>query len=242
MPMMITYFHMNDNPGALSFMDRDVVPSIREVTAPELLGRSLNDVESKHAPARLFVAGDANLLLATPRVSVVGARRASPQGLATAHALAAWLVGHSIVVVSGLAEGVDTMAHETAVASSGRTIAVLGTALSEVYPAKNRALQQRIIREHLAISPMRNRTMALLSDATIIVEAGEKSGSLHQGWEALRLGRPLFVMQSQLDDTGLQWPRELARYGAQTLEMTDLDTLADALPERAGGASSAFTF
>jgi DNA processing protein len=142
----------------------------------------------------------------------------------------------------------------SAIAAGGRTIAVLGTPLADAYPAKNRALQQRIMREHLAVSqfapgvptrpanfPIRNRTMALLSDATIIVEASEKSGSLHQGWEALRLGRPLFVLRSQFDDPELLWPRELERYGAQPLDLNDLEALVEALPERAGGISSALT-
>jgi DNA processing protein len=219
-----------------------------QATAQELLGRSLNEVEEKNAPAQLFVAGDVSLLRASPRVSVVGARRASARGLATARILSAWLVERGVIIVSGLAEGVDTIAHQTAI-DAGRTIAVLGTALSDVFPAKNRALQQRVMREHLAVSqfalgmpsrpanfPMRNRTMALLSDATIIVEAGEKSGSLHQGWEALRLGRPLFVMRSQLEDPALTWPRELERYGAQPLDLNEWEVLSEALPERAYGA------
>jgi DNA processing protein len=219
-----------------------------QATAQELLGRSLNEVEEKNAPAQLFVAGDVSLLRASPRVSVVGARRASARGLSTARSLSAWLVERGVIIVSGLAEGVDTIAHQTA-ADVGRTIAVLGTALSDVFPAKNRALQLRIMREHLAVSqfapgmpsrpanfPMRNRTMALLSDATIIVEAGEKSGSLHQGWEALRLGRPLFVMRSQLEDPALTWPRELERYGAQSLDLNEWEVLSEALPERAYGA------
>jgi DNA processing protein len=219
-----------------------------QATAQELLGRSLNEVEEKNAPARLFVAGDISLLRASPRVSVVGARRASARGLSTALRLSAWLVERGVIIVSGLAEGVDTIAHQTAI-DAGRTIAVLGTALSDVFPAKNRALQQRVMREHLAVSqfatgmparpanfPMRNRTMALLSDATIIVEAGEKSGSLHQGWEALRLGRPLFVMRSQLEDPALTWPRELDRYGAQPLDLNEWEVLSEALPERAYGA------
>jgi DNA processing protein len=195
-----------------------------------------------------------NLLVSAPRIAIVGARYASPQGRAASQALAAWLVEHGVTVVSGLAAGVDTSAHETAIAASGRTVAVLGTPLSEVYPAKNRALQERIMREHLAVSqfaagipsrpgnfPIRNRTMALLSDATIIVEANEKSGSLHQGWEALRLGRPLFVMQSQFEDPRLRWPREFERYGAQSLDLNELAALSEALPERAGGATSALT-
>src|SRR2546426_5543394 len=81
--------------------------------------------------------------------------------------------------------------------------------------------------------PIRNRTMALLSDATVIVEAGEKSGSLHQGWEALRLGRPLFLIESLLRDSTLSWAREMEGYGAQALVLENLELLFELLPERA---------
>lgn len=77
---------------------------------------------------------------------------------------------------------------------------------------------------------MRNRTMALLSDATVIVEAGEESGTLHQGWEALRLGRPLFLMESILSK-GLKWPDEMRHYGAEILSRENLDLLFELLPE-----------
>ena len=75
---------------------------------------------------------------------------------------------------------------------------------------------------------MRNRTMALLTDATVIVEAGEKSGTVHQGWEALRLGRLLFLMESVASDPRLSWPKEMIHYGAQVLSREKLD---EALPD-----------
>ena len=111
------------------------------------------------------------------------------------------------------------------------------------------------MREHLAVSqfasgtpsrpgnfPMRNRTMALLSDATVIVEAGEKSGSLHQGWEALRLGRPLFLAQSAVSASPASWPAEFMRYGAVVLSDDKLALLFDFLPERSGAEASAPSF
>src|SRR5262249_49709524 len=85
--------------------------------------------------------------------------------------------------------------------------------------------------------PMRNRTMALISDATIIVEARDDSGSLHQGWEALRLGRPLILMKALLTG-GLQWADEMVRYGAVALELQDLDWIYEILPERSGDEPS----
>jgi DNA processing protein len=181
---------------------------VRTMTPEELLG-PLNEVERTHAPTRLFVAGDVALLRHGSRVSVVGSRAVSPEGATRARSLTKALVKRGIIVVSGLAAGVDTVAHETAVSEGGRTVAVLGTPLEETFPAKNRALQARLMREQLVVSqfaagaptqrknfPMRTRTMALITDATVIVEAGAQSGTLHQGWEALRLGRLLFLMES----------------------------------------------
>jgi DNA processing protein len=218
----------------------------------DLLG-PLNDVERENAPERLYVAGARTLLKLGTRVSIVGYRKASPIGLKRARRLARSLAEHGVVVVSGLAEGIDTAAHEAAMAvPNGRTIAVLGTPLDRTYPAKNRALQRRIMEEHLAISqypvghpilkgnfPRRNRTMALITDATVIVEAGETSGSLSQGWEALRLGRPLFIMKS-VAESGLKWPAEMRRYGADLL--SDPDDLLDVLPTDVGGSLASLSF
>lgn len=84
--------------------------------------------------------------------------------------------------------------------------------------------------------------MALLSDATVIVEAGEGSGSLHQGWEALRLGRALFLSEALLRDSSLSWPSEMERYGAQGLVLENLELLFEFLPERARGEATELAF
>lgn len=212
--------------------------------SPEQLLGNLNEVERKNAPERLFIAGDVGLLRRGPRVSIVGSRKVSEEGVRRARALTKALVGRHAIIVSGLAEGIDTVAHETTIELGGKTIAVLGTPLNKVFPAKNRPLQDLIMREHLAISqfppgyppgrrsfPMRNRTMALLTDATVIVEAGERSGTLHQGWEALRLGRLLFLMESVARNPRLSWPAEMIRYGAQVLDRDNLDEVLANLPE-----------
>ena len=111
------------------------------------------------------------------------------------------------------------------------------------------------MREHLAISqfapgtpalrgnfPRRNRTMALFSDATVIVAAGEKSGSLHQGWEALRLGRPLFLFESLLRDRSQPWATEMERYGARALDPENLEPFIDSLPELTRGEAAELAF
>jgi DNA processing protein len=155
--------------------------------------------------------------------------------------IASTLAGENVVIVSGLAEGIDTSAHKATITSGGRTIAVLGTPLDKVYPRKNLELQQEIMQNHLALSQfprghpttpkdfvLRNRTMALISDATIIVEAGETSGSLHQGWEALRLGRSLFIWKSIMKNPELTWPDKMLQYGA--IELSDPRDVLEALP------------
>jgi DNA processing protein len=197
---------------------------------PEQLLGPLNDVEQKFAPKRLYVTGVMEIPLPTPRAAIVGSRKPSTDGLEAAREIARNLVRSHVIIVSGLAEGIDTAAHTTAIKEGGRTIAVLGTPLNRVYPWSNFELQEIIKRDHLAISEFsigqptvpehfvfRNRTMALISNATIIVEAKDDSGSLHQGWEALRLGRPLFIWKSVLDDQSLIVPKKMLEYGAMKL-------------------------
>ncbi|MFY9343448.1 MAG: DNA-processing protein DprA [Planctomycetota bacterium] len=203
-----------------------------------------NEQEKKHAPREIYLAGNADLLRAGPCVAIVGSRQASAQGLDRARKLAALLVQQNVIVVSGLAAGIDTAAHETAIQCGGRTIAVLGTPLNECFPAQNALLQQRIMREHLAVSqfapgtavgkhtfPMRNRTMALIADATVIIEANDQSGTINLGWEALRLGRPLWIAASMFSRPGVTFPEKLGFYGAEALTDETLPRLLSLLPE-----------
>lgn len=212
-----------------------------EVFLPEALLGPLNDVERKHAPTEFFFAGDTTLLRLS-KVSIVGTRNPSPVGIELTEELVRAFCLNHICIVSGLAAGIDTVAHKTAIAEAGRTIAVIGTPLDQVYPRANRSLQQQIMKEHLAVSqfapgsavtrknfPLRNRTMALISDATLIIEASEKSGTEHQGWEALRLGRPLFVT-GLLAKRRLPWVEKLIHYGATILPDNDISVILDAIP------------
>lgn len=209
----------------------------------ELLGRSLNDIEARFAPKTLHVSGPMKIPLPRPRVSIVGSREASPEGLRTARRIAETLSKRGVVIVSGLAKGIDAAAHKGAIESGGKTIAVLGTPLNRFYPYENTELQRQVMKQHLAISqfdvgkpvtrsnfPIRNRTMALIADATIIVEAGETSGSLSQGWETLRLGRLLFIWKT-LFESRLSWPKEMTRFGA--MRLTETKDIFEHLPSNA---------
>jgi DNA processing protein len=218
------------------------VADFESITPAEILG-DLNDVEAKCAPRNLFIRGNRDLLERGPRVSVVGSREASPDGLKRAAVLSKALCRRGIIVVSGLAAGIDRAAHQAALDAGGDTIAVLGTPLDQFYPKENRGLQERIGAEQLLVSqfpfgypvtqknfPIRNRTMALLTDATVIVEAGERSGTLHQGWEALRLGRLLFVLESVARDRSLTWPKKMINHGAQVLTKENLAVTVKNIP------------
>jgi DNA processing protein len=227
--------------GSLTFMG--------PLTATEALG-PLNAVEARHAPKQLWLEGDRGLLSRHPRVAVIGTRSPTRDGIARARKLVRGLVEHRAVVVSGLAAGIDTVAHLEAIERGGRTIAVIGTPLEQAYPSENARLQRRIATEHLVVSefapgspvqkknfPIRNRTMALVSDASVIVEAGPTSGTVSQGWEALRLGRPLFLLQSLVHGP-LAWPKEMLAYGAMPL--VRLDDLLEYLPAEHRFAAAPF--
>lgn len=171
-------------------------------------------------------------LVETPSVAVVGTREPTDDGRARARKLVRALVEDGRTVVSGLAAGIDTVAHTTAIEAGGQTIAVIGTPLGSYYPPENRELQDRIAREYLLISqvpvfrhsqqspqlnrfffPDRNHTMSALTEATVIVEAGETSGSLIQARAAIDQGRKLFVLESCFN-RGLTWPEKLLERGA----------------------------
>ena len=181
----------------------------------------------------LYFLGSWELAEAPRRVAVVGTRQVSPEGAARTRKLVRALVEHDFTIVSGLAQGVDTIAHQTAIEAGGRTIAVLGTPISEVYPKENKVLQRRMAEEFLVVSqvpvlryraqgpngnklffPERNKTMSALTEATIIVEASETSGTLIQAKAALDQGRKLFILDSNFANPSIKWPAKFEKLGA----------------------------
>lgn len=197
-----------------------------EIEYPERLRQATHPVEL------LYYQGNWDLVH-TRSVAVVGTRDPSPEGRARTRKLVKALVSDGFTIISGLARGVDTEAHQAAIEAGGRTIAVLGTPLDSTYPPENAELQSMIAREHLVVSqvpieryaaqnprtnrfffPERNKTMSALSEATIIVEAGETSGTLVQAREALKQGRSLFILNSAFDDKRLTWPARFEKLGA----------------------------
>jgi DNA processing protein len=201
------------NRVSLSELLRETNRGEIEEARLDLLRRNAGDGD-----VQVYYAGD-RALLCGPCVSVVGTREVSEEGHFRARRVARDLAQAGIVVVSGLAKGVDTAAHTAAMEYGGRTVAVLGTPLDKAYPAENSKLLERIWRDHLALSPFqigqpvykgnfpaRNRVMAAVTDATVIIEASDTSGTLHQAAECQRLGRWLFIAQSVAEDPRLKWP------------------------------------
>lgn len=224
------------------------------VTPNELIG-PLNDIEEKYAPSELFVVGDKSFVHDNRCVSIIGTRKPSKKGIETTQQIVKFLVKNDVVIVSGLAKGIDTEAHKTSIENGGKTVAVIGTPLDQFYPFENKELQLKLMNEHLVISqfkkggriypsnfPTRNRTMALISQASIIIEAGEKSGTMHQGWEALRLGRQLFILDEIVNNKDLSWPSKLIEYGAEILYLKNLETILEYLPEKMCGAIECVKF
>ncbi|MGQ0840516.1 DNA-processing protein DprA [Actinokineospora sp.] len=187
----------------LTFADHDYPVQLREV---------------HQFPPVIFARG--TLRADDVGVCVVGARTASSTGLSNAAQIARLLVERDLTVISGLAAGLDTAAHVSALDHGGRTVAVIGTGIERHYPAANRDLQNRIATNGLVLSqfwpdapptkssfPMRNATMSAYGRATVIVEAGEKSGARIQARTAVAHGRPVILMDSVA--LGTQWGRAL---------------------------------
>jgi DNA processing protein len=190
----------------------------------------LND--ARH-PLRVFYYQGDWELAHLPSVAVVGTRQPTEAAIRRTQYLVKKLVEDKFVIVSGLAKGIDTAAHAAAIDRGGHTIAVIGTPLNCYYPLENRSLQEKIAREHLLISqvpfsryskqtyhknrfffPERNITMSALTSATIVVEAGETSGTLIQVKAALAQGRKLFILESNFTNPSLSWPKKFQEQGA----------------------------
>ena len=195
-----------------------------------------------------YYLGDWDLAY-SPSVAIVGARKASKDGLNRAYRLAKLLVEDGYTVVSGLAAGIDRVAHEAAIEFGGNTIAVLGTPLSEKYPKGNADLQTHIAQKHLVVSqvpflyhnlltdyrvksrffPERNITMSALTQATVIVEASDTSGTLYQARAAIAQGRKLFIMDSCFKRSDLKWPEQYLAKGA--IRVSDYEDVVKHLPK-----------
>lgn len=202
---------LHSGVGVVTLQDEDYPGNLRQVDDP---------------PPVLYVRGT---LCASDEIAValVGTRRATSYGREVTHNLAGDLARNGVTVVSGLALGIDTIAHQAALENGGRTLAVLGSGVDQIYPPQNRQLAEAIVRQGALISdyplgtrptannfPPRNRIISGLSRNVVIVEAGQQSGALITAQFAAEQGRDLFAVPGSILHPGSAGCNELIRDGA----------------------------
>lgn len=185
-------------------------------------GYPTNLLGGRDRPKELWIRGEV-LPQDQRAIAIVGSRACSRNGVLRTVRLARELVGCGFTIVSGLAKGIDAAAHRTALDADGRTLAVVGTGLHTVYPAENRDLHDRILDQGAVLSQfppsfggfpggrhflMRNVTLVTMSLGTVVVEAGQRSGSRHAANSAIAQGRPLFLLRSLVD--AQSWATQMA--------------------------------
>lgn len=186
-------------------------------------------------PLMLYYKGDI-ALTSHHILGVVGPRQHSQYAIAAMNKLIPNIIKHKVVVVSGLAKGVDTLAHKHTISENGSTIAVIGTGINQHYPSSNKLLQQYIAKNHLLISeypphiharkhhfPDRNRIIAGLSRGVLVVEAKERSGSLITGNRALEEGRDVFSVPGDITSSYSAGTNQLIKLGA--IPVTDVQDI-----------------
>jgi len=211
--------------------------------------------EIQNPPEKLYVLGNlpSEPLANRPKIAIVGTRKATAQGRLLAKEIARKLTELGVIIVSGLAMGIDTSAHEGAVKAGGQTIAVLANGLDTIYPRQNENLAKKIleldgaiISEYPTNTPSfpnqfleRNRIISGLSIATIIIEAPERSGSLATANWAVEQGREVFVFPGPIDHPNYRGSHKLIRDGARLIGsiedlLEDLDNCGS-MPTSTGG-------
>ncbi len=186
-----------------------------------------------NSPPGLFIRGNPELL-SRPMLAMVGARRPTSYGLSVARKFGREISEAGVVVVSGLARGIDAAAHEGALAGGGSTLAVLGCGVDVFYPRENKNLMEKIIREGAVISefppasepqswhfPVRNRLISGLSRAVLVVEASARSGSLITADLALEQGRDVMAVPGNINSALSLGTNNLIRQGATIVTSVD---------------------
>ncbi|MCK4753917.1 MAG: DNA-processing protein DprA, partial [Calditrichia bacterium] len=185
------------------------------------------------APVILFYIGDISVLK-TDAIGVVGTRNPSEYGKMVTEKICHDLVKYNLTIVSGLARGIDTVAHRTVVKNGGKTVAVLGCGLDQIYPPENKNLAKHIIENGVIISeyrigtipdpvnfPKRNRIISGLSLGVLVSEAGEKSGALITAFQALDQNREVFAIPGPISSRKSIGTNQLIKQGAKLVQETD---------------------
>lgn len=208
-----------------------------------------NLLNGDDAPPLLYIRGNTALLNHHPSVAIVGSRNATIAGRKITSRMAFDLTENHVLVISGMARGIDAASHKGALYAKnqkGPTVAVLGTGIDKIYPAENEALYYQIAAQGLLVSelpmgtiaqssnfPRRNRIVAGLADTTVVAEATEKSGSLITAQLANRMGKPIFAVPGSPGEARSEGPNFLLRHGALWAESAAdiLKSLGDRIPE-----------
>jgi len=206
------------NHHILTLSHKNYPPLLKEISVP---------------PPVLFVIGESSLL-SWPQIAIVGSRNPSTLGEKTAHSFAASLAKAGLCITSGMALGIDAASHQASLANRGKTIAVTGTGLDRVYPARHKQLAHNISRNGAIISefvlgsapkanhfPRRNRIISGLSLGTLVVEAAKRSGSLITARHALEEGREVFAIPGSIHNPLARGCNELIRQGAKLVETAE---------------------
>jgi len=200
-------------------------------------------------PPYIYVRG--NLNKDDVNVAIVGSRAASTYGKYTTERISRELAQKGVTIVSGMARGIDSAAHRGALSAHGRTVAVLGSGLDVIYPPENDKLYNDIIKNGAVVSeyppgtpplasnfPARNRIISGMSYGVVVVEAGEKSGSLITAKLALEQGREVFAVPGSIDSAGSRGTNKLIKQGAKLIENTE-DILEEIMPQIEVSAAAA---
>lgn len=208
----------------ITYFDDNYPPMLKEISQP---------------PWCLFLKGNSSLLSMTGKLAIVGSRQSTSYGKNTLEHILPALVEKKIVIVSGLAKGIDALAHQTALELGGHTIAVIAGGFNHLYPKENQKLACRIMMNNLIISeyppdtkpikwqfPARNRIISGLCNGTLLIEAKRKSGSLITANYAVQEGREVFAVPGSIFSPFSEGTNELIQQGAK-LVMSGEDIIVE---------------
>lgn len=202
-----------DDISVISIFDKEYPKMLKEIYQP---------------PWLLFAKGDIGLLNMSPKLAVVGSRQATQYGRNSIRLIFPELIKNGVVIVSGLAKGIDSLAHEQAIKNGGKTIAVIAGGIYHIYPKENMGLAEEIMKSQLIVSEYppdtkperwhflaRNRIISGLSNGTFIIEAKRKSGSLITANYAVNEGRDVFSLPGSIFNPCSLGANELIQQGAK---------------------------
>ncbi len=220
---LITNYERILNTSLLEFYKKHQIITIPYTS--ELYPKSLFQLADP--PTVLYAKGDVQLLAADRKIACIGSRKATNYSMIGLQTILPPLIQHQYVIVSGLARGADTFAHEATIRNNGKTIAVLGHGFFHIYPKENRTIADHIATTHLLLSeyppyigpkkwhfPMRNRIISGLSDALVVTEAALKSGTLITTEHALDHGKDVFVVPGPIHSEQSKGTNKLLKEGA----------------------------